>query len=220
MQRIHAGDRLAKPGLRTMGLLAAVALAAGVPTARLGAQPALLVPTPSQTEGPFYPTTMPADRDSDLTRVAGRSAPARGTRLYFGGRVLTRDGRPLAGAIVELWQCDVFGRYHGAGDEGEPRDDNFQGYGMATADADGRYAFKTIRPVAYGGRPPHLHVKVRASGAPALTTQLYIKGDNTGGDPVLAWAPKGTLERLTMTPAEVRDREAGALAGTFDFVLK
>jgi protocatechuate 3,4-dioxygenase beta subunit len=203
--------------LRALG---AVALAAVAPAGVLHAQPAPLTPTPSQTEGPFYPRTMPADRDADLTQVVGRNAAAQGTRLYFAGRVLARDGRPQAGATVELWQCDAFGRYHHAGDDGEPRDDNFQGYGVTAADAEGRYAFKTIRPVTYGGRPPHLHLKVRAAGARVLTTQVYIKGDSTGGDQVLAWSPKGTLERLTMTLAPVSGREAGALAGTFEVVLQ
>jgi protocatechuate 3,4-dioxygenase beta subunit len=88
------------------------------------------------------------------------------------------------------------------------------------ADAEGRYAFKTIRPVAYAGRVPHLHVKVRTSGGAALTTQVYAKGDATAGDPVLAWSPKGTLELLTMTLVPATGREPGALAGNFDFVLR
>jgi len=215
-------NRHPSPGARRRVLrtLSAVALAAvAMPAVVVRAQPAVPPPTPSQTEGPFYPRTMPADRDADLTRVVGRNAAAQGTRLYFTGRVLARDGRPQAGATVELWQCDAFGRYHHAGDDGEPRDDNFQGYGATTADAEGRYAFKTIRPVAYGGRPPHLHLKVRAAGSRVLTTQVYIKGDSTDGDQVLAWSPKGTLERLTMTLAPVPGREAGALAGTFEVVL-
>jgi protocatechuate 3,4-dioxygenase beta subunit len=178
-----------------------------------------LRPTPAQTEGPFYPRAIPADHDADLTQVAGHDAPAQGTRLYFAGRVVARDGSSHAGATVELWQCDVFGRYHHAGDEGSPRDDGFQGYGVATTDAEGRYAFKTIRPVAYGGRVAHLHLKVRtASGAP-LTTQVYIEGDASDRDPVLAWSPKGTREQLTMALAAAQGREAGALAGNFDIVL-
>ena len=178
-----------------------------------------LRPTPAQTEGPFYPRSLPADRDNDLTQVAGRRDSAQGIRLYFSGRVLARDGRPHANATVELWQCDVFGRYHHAGDEGSPRDDGFQGYGVATTDGDGRYAFKTIRPVAYSGRVPHLHLKVRAADGAALITQVYIAGDRTDGDPVLAWSSKGTREQLTMALAAAPGHEAGALAGVFDVVL-
>jgi len=178
-----------------------------------------LRPTPSQTEGPFYPKTIPAERDADLTQVLGQGAAAKGTRLHFAGRVVTRDGVAHAGATVELWQCDVFGRYHHAGDEGSPRDDGFQGYGVATTDADGRYAFKTIRPVAYGGRVPHLHLKVRTASGATLTTQVYIEGDAADRDPVLAGSPKGTREQLTMALAAALGGEAGSLSGNFDIVL-
>src|SRR5262245_27922594 len=95
------------------------------PFVHTDAEAAVLVPTPSQTEGPFYPKTIPAERDADLTQVAGRAAKAQGTPLYFGGRALARDGRPLPGASVELWQCDSHGRYHHVGYDAEPRDDNF-----------------------------------------------------------------------------------------------
>ncbi len=149
----------------------------------------MLLPTPGQPDGPFYPKTLPADRDSDLTRVAGRADRASGTLLYLSGTVVARDARPVASAIVELWQCDVHGRYHHAGDEGVPRDENFQGYGVATTDPAGRYAFKTIRPVPYSGRTPHLHVRVRPSSGASLTTQVYIAGDSADGDFVLAGSP-------------------------------
>jgi protocatechuate 3,4-dioxygenase beta subunit len=202
---------------RAFGALAAAAL---LPIGRLRAQASALTPTPSQPEGPFYPKTFPADRDADLTQIVGRTAKAKGTLLYLSGRTLTRDGRLLAIATVELWQCDVYGRYHHAGDEGVPRDDNFQGYGVAITDSEGRYAFKTIRPVPYSGRPPHIHARVRAGNGPALTTQIYIAGDAVGGDPVLASAPKGTVALLSISLAPAAGREADALAGTFDFVLR
>ena len=194
----------------------AIACAAALPLRAQG----LPRPTPAQAEGPFYPTSIPADHDANLTQVAGHSAPAKGLRLYFGGRVLTRNGQPQAGAVVELWQCDVFGRYHHAGDEGSPRDVGFQGYGATNTDAEGRYAFKTIRPVVYSGRVPHLHLKVRAPGGAALTTQIYIEGDATDNDPVLTWSPKGTREQLTMVLVPIPGREPGALTGTFDVVLR
>ena len=190
------------------------------PSLPADAQPAALTPTPSQPEGPFYPKTFPADRDSDLTQILGRATRAMGTPLYLSGRTLARDGRPLGNATVELWQCDVHGRYHHAGDDGVPRDDNFQGYGVATTDVDGRYAFKTIRPVPYGGRPPHLHMRVRASGGSVLTTQIYIAGDALAGDGIVSASPSGTIQRLTMVLAPVTGREAGALGGTFDLVLR
>lgn len=205
--------------LRALGsllLTVSATFASGTPLA----QPPSFIPTPSQPEGPFYPKTLPADRDSDLTQVAGRPAKALGTVLYFSGRALARDGRPLPGAVVELWQCDNYGRYHHAGDDGVPRDDNFQGYGVTTTDAEGRYAFKTIRPAPYTGRPPHMHVRVRQANAPTLTTQIYIAGDAIGSDGVLMSSPRGTLEQLTMALTPATGREPGALAGSFEFVLR
>jgi protocatechuate 3,4-dioxygenase beta subunit len=175
-------------------------------------------PTPSQTEGPFYPRTLPADRDGALTRVSGRSGRARGTPLYLSGSVLGIDGAPLAGAVVELWQCDANGHYHHVGDRGA-LDEDFQGYGAVTTGADGRYAFVTIRPVAYPGRVPHMHFKVSHASAAALTTQLYVAGDDLRSDAVAASSPRGALERLTVSLSAGDDREAGALVATFDFVL-
>jgi len=200
--------------IRTLAL-AAVAVLLSAPAS---AQQVTLAPTPSQPEGPFYPRTMPADRDSDLTRIDGHAARALGTTLYLSGRVLARDGQPLAGATVELWQCDVYGRYHHVGDDGGRRDDNFQGYGTATTDAQGRYAFTTIRPVAYAGRPAHLHVRVTSAGGMPLTTQLYVAGDPVGRDAMLAMSPAETRVRLSIALAPAASGEPGALAATYDFV--
>jgi len=217
MKHRHATFPFAPERRRT---LRALTLAALFPAARAVAQSAALIPTPSQPEGPFYPKTLPADRDSDLTQVAGRAGRASGTLLYLSGKVVARDGRPVMNAVVELWQCDVHGRYHYAGDEGVPRDDNFQGYGVAATDAEGRYAFKTIRPVPYSGRTAHLHVRVRPAGGAPLTTQIYVAGDSAEGDFVLAASPAGVRERLTMALSPAAGLEPGALAGTFDFVLR
>ncbi len=122
--------------LRQLGTVHVLAVTTLLLATHAIAQAPALTPTPSQAEGPFYPKTFPADRDSDLTQIAGRAAKAKGTLLYLSGRALARDGRALANATIELWQCDVYGRYHHAGDDGVPRDDNFQGYGVATTDAE------------------------------------------------------------------------------------
>jgi protocatechuate 3,4-dioxygenase beta subunit len=124
-----------------------------------------LLPTPAQTEGPFYPLNYPADSDNDLVHVAGHAEPAKGTATRVAGRILDRAGRPMAGARVEIWQCDGNGRYHNVrdGDAGRPRDDNFQGFGQTVTDQAGGYHFATIRPVPYPGRTPHIHFAVTAS---------------------------------------------------------
>jgi protocatechuate 3,4-dioxygenase beta subunit len=99
---------------------------------------AALTPTPRQSRGPFYPDRLPLDRDNDLVRVAGREGLARGEITHLTGRVLDRSGRPLSGALVEIWQCDANGRYIHSGDVGgAPRDLGFQGYGRFETAADG-----------------------------------------------------------------------------------
>ncbi len=199
---------------RALGALGALAYAVALPAVAQRA----LSPTPAQTEGPFYPRTQPIERDADLTRIAGRAERARGTPLYLQGRVLATDGRALSGALMELWQCDAGGHYHHVGDPG-PLDEAFQGYGTAITADDGRYAFVTIRPVPYPGRPPHLHFTLRHPRAAPLTTQLYVAGDDTSGDSVLSASARGTLARLTVALRPAPDREIGALEGSFDFVL-
>ncbi len=203
---------------RRIVVASAACIAAAAMPKRAALAQRSLEPTPSQTEGPFYPRTFPADRDNDLTRITGHADRARGTPLHLSGRVLARDGVALEGARVELWQCDATGRYHHVGERGA-LDENFQGYGVASTDAEGRYAFLTIRPVAYTGRPPHLHFKIRHASAPTLTTQLYVVGDATDGDVVLGSSPAGTRERLSVALRPASNLEPDALAGSFDFVL-
>jgi protocatechuate 3,4-dioxygenase beta subunit len=186
---------------------------------RATAQPAAaLSPTPADLEGPFYPVRLPADRDFDLTIVQGRTRAAQGTRLYLSGRVLDTSGRALAGARIELWQCDATGHYHHV-DGDRPGDPDFQGYGVATTDDTGRYRFKTIRPVAYGGRPPHLHVKIAHADASPLTTQLYVRGDDDAADPVAQATGRRTRERLLLALSPRAEAEPGALQAEYAFVL-
>ncbi len=146
--------------------------------APLAATPVLAedrAPTPRMTEGPFYPTSFPRDTDGDLTRVEGRAAAAKGTVLDVSGRVLDRGGAPRAGARVEIWQCDAQGEYHHVG--GREGDPGFQGFGAVLTDADGRYAFRTIRPVPYPGRTPHIHFTVVEGGKRRLTSQMFVEGE-------------------------------------------
>ena len=120
--------------------------------------------TPDTVMGPFYPLlTKPADPGTDLTMVKGGTARAQGQLLYLMGHVLDVKGKPIKGVKVEIWQTNAAGRYnHPSDGNPAPLDPNFQGYGVAVTDADGRYRFKTIKPGPYPvtqgwDRPPHIH---------------------------------------------------------------
>src|SRR5215510_2487016 len=120
-----------------------------------------LIATPQQTEGPFYPTSFPADMDNDLVQVRGQQAQAMGTVLHLEGRVLDLNGKPVDGALVEIWQCDAQGIYDHPRQSGrDKRDAAFQGYGRLLVKADGRYTFRTLKHVAYARPSPHTHSKV------------------------------------------------------------
>jgi protocatechuate 3,4-dioxygenase beta subunit len=181
---------------------------------------ARLLATPTQTPGPFYPSELPLDSDTDLVRVRGRAASAEGRILHVFGRLLDVDGRPLGGARVEIWQCDARGVYHHPGDRHAAPDLGFQGYGQMGVGADGKYRFRTIRPVPYPGRTPHIHVAVSALGRECFTTQMYEKGHPLNdGDFVLNRIPAGGRERLMVTFEPAPEIETDALKGRFDIVL-
>ena len=134
-------------------------------------------PTPSASEGPFYPAGNMRFRDTDnnLVKIDGRVEQAGGEIIELSGRVLDRSGKPIEGARVEIWQCDVNGRYLHRADRGAgERDSGFQGFGHDVTGASGEYAFRTIKPVPYGGRTPHIHVKVLVANQERLTTQFYL----------------------------------------------
>ena len=158
-----------------LGLASAVASPAWLTPAQVRAAGRALHPTPTQTEGPFYPVQLPTDNDGDLLRN-GSAAYRRGTPVWLDGVVTDTTGTPVRGAQVEIWQCDHQGHYHHPGDGGRA-DPDFQGFGRVTVDREGRYRFRAIRPVAYSGRTPHIHVKVRLGARELLTTQLYVAGD-------------------------------------------
>ena len=208
-----------RPGARRHVLrrLAAAALAPfALVAARIApAQGARLAPTPQDAEGPFYPRSFPADVDNDLMQVAGRPARAQGSPLHLTGRVLATDGTGVAGATLELWQCDVHGTYHHVG-EGGRQDDNFQGYGRTVSAADGGYAFVAMRPVPYGGRPAHLHFRITAVGRRTLTTQLYVKGESAERSMGMFARER---DRLEISPQPAAGKEAGAFAASYTFVL-
>ena len=163
--------------LLTTSRRSALKFIAALPFVGIASWPAAAMRTPYATEGPFYPTRSMrfADADNDLVKIAGLVEKAGGEVIVLKGHVRDRAGRPLAGARVEIWQCDANGRYLHTADNsgGVPRDPAFQGFGHVVTGVDGAYAFRTIKPVPYPGRTPHIHVKVFFEGR-ELTTQFYI----------------------------------------------
>ncbi len=202
------------------GLLISGLALSGLAEARSSAAQAL-VATPWQTAGPFYPTELPLDADNDLVQITGRANPAKGEIIHVFGRVLAPDGRPIKGARVEIWQCDVNGRYHHPRDRGGNADPNFQGFGAMAPGADGAFRFRTIKPVPYPGRAPHIHFAVRAPGIRRFTTQMYVKGDplNRRDGILNAVRNPQAKARLLVDLRPAPELEEGSLAGTFEIVL-
>lgn len=155
-----------------------------------------LRPTPSQTEGPFYPVALPADSDFDLLRNANVDY-RQGQPAWLEGVVTDTRGTSVSGAVVEIWQCDHAGRYHHPGD-GNRADPAFQGFGQVSVGRDGRYRFRTLRPVQYSGRTPHIHVKVKLEQQTLLTTQLYVAGD-PGNERDFLWRRLDERGRAALT---------------------
>jgi protocatechuate 3,4-dioxygenase beta subunit len=192
--------------------------------AGLGALPAAaagLLPTPPQTTGPFYPLSLPLDADNDLVEVAGRPERASGTILHLGGRLLAPDGRPVGDARIDIWHCDALGVYHHPRDPRGPADPNFQGFGATTTEAGGGYRFRTIEPVSYPGRTPHIHFTISGPGFERLTTQMYVAGQPQNARDFLyrQLGDGAARDAVTVALAAAPELEAGARSATFDIVL-
>ena len=192
-------------------------------TLACAAQPVLaqgMIPTPRQTEGPFYPDRLPLDQDNDLTRVAGHDAPAAGQITDLAGRILDGRGQPLRGVVIEIWQVDNNGHYIHTADAGAGNDANFQGFGRFETGQDGAYRFRTIKPVPYPGRTPHIHVKLLKGGRELLTTQMYVQGHalNERDGMLRSIRDPGQRQSL-LVPFVPSSERPGELAARFDIVL-
>ena len=185
------------------------------------ARAASLMETPFQSRGPFYPVKIPFDHDSDLVQVTGHAKTAAGEIVHLFGRVLDTSGGAIQDAKVEIWQCDSQGRYHHPGDFRGPADPNFQGYGVARSRHDGAWRFRTIKPVPYPGRAPHIHFIVSVPGHPRLTTQMYLAGHALNNEDFLYQSFNSDRERdsVTVDLMPAPKIAPGVLAGKFDIVI-
>ena len=110
---------------------------------------------------------------------------------------------------------------HSGSDNGDRRDGNFQGFGRFLTNVKGEYYFRTIRPVAYPGRTPHIHLIVKKGDKRLLTSQLYVKGD-PGNPKDGLWRRIGSDKaRATVTiPFKpIKGSKIGELAAHADIVV-
>ena len=181
-----------------------------------------LTRTPKQTEGPFYPDRLPLDTDNDLIVINDTLTPAVGEITHLSGRILDARGNPLRNAVVEIWQCDSGGAYlHSKTGNADKKDRNFQGFGRFITGRAGEYGFRTIKPVPYPGRTPHIHFAVKVPGQEKFVTQCYVKGHpgNEKDGILRSLRDEKVRESVLVEFAPLRESRVGELAARFDIVL-
>jgi protocatechuate 3,4-dioxygenase beta subunit len=181
-----------------------------------------LVQTSSVGEGPFYPDKMPLDTDNDLLVINDSITPGVGEITHLTGRVLSATGAPIRNAFVEIWQVDNNGAYlHSGTSNADRRDVNFQGYGRFLTDSTGQYYFRTIKPVAYPGRTPHIHFGVSKNGHRIFTTQMLERGNPQNESDGLFRNVREAAARETILVdyKAVPNSKIGELAAKFEIVL-
>ncbi|MEZ6065845.1 MAG: protocatechuate 3,4-dioxygenase [Planctomycetaceae bacterium] len=210
---LHISSRSRRLFLRQMA-------ASGVLLTTPGLFAEMLEVTPRQTEGPFYPDKLPLDTDNDLLIINDGMTPGVGEITHLTGRVLSKSGEPVRNAVVEIWQADGNGAYlHSGTSNADKRDGNFQGFGRFLTDAKGQYYFRTIKPVAYPGRTPHIHFAVDKGSTRMLTTQCYIAGEPQNDRDGIFRSLGDASSRVAIEFAPLPGSEIGELAANFDIVI-
>ncbi len=171
----------------------------------------------SEVTAPVFRADELGPLDHDLIMNAANGGLPIGERIVVHGHVRDQLGRPVANALVEVWQANASGRYRHPRDQYiGALDPNFGGCGRMLTDADGHYAYRTIRPGPYpwrnrinDWRPAHIHYAISGSGwVQRLVTQMYFEGD-----PLIATCPI-----LQQVPSEAQIRGLIALQDTSAFV--
>ena len=175
--------------------------------------------TPKTTAGPFYPNMEIPEIDADLTRIAGRAGTALGDIVDLSGRLLNQNGVPVKNGRIEIWQCDVNGCYrHTSERSNETIDRNFQGFGFTNTSSLGEYYFRTIKPIAYPGRAPHIHFKVLLPDRGKLVTQLYIENDKRNKSDSLY--NRLTEEQIARSVTRFEPSTDGLFKAKYDLVIQ
>ena len=168
-----------------------------------------IIRTPRQGEGPFYPDRIPEDTDNDLVKNGHSTIEAGGKILNLSGSLVNRDSKPIKGMTAEIWQTDVNGVYlHTGSFRSKMRDEQFQGFGRSITDRNGHFFFRTIIPVEYPGRTPHIHLKLWNEREYVLTTQLYIQGHSLNKEDFLfkrMTLAEQKINSMKLLPAQTND---------------
>lgn len=182
---------------------------------------ARLIPTPSQTVGPFFHLGLDRPEWSDLTR----DNPA-GERIVVEGRVLDGDRLPVPDAMIELWQANAAGRYRHPDDHQDDKalDPHFRGFGRCATDAEGRFRFVTIKPGPVPGRgnalqAPHLNLALFGRGMlKQVYTRVYFSDAPQNASDPLLMAIDDPGVRQTLIAGRAGD--AAPAVYRFDIVLQ
>lgn len=182
--------------------------------------------------GPFYVHGAPEIRNGDDMAAGWKGEPT-----YVSGRVLDGTGRPIPGALLDIWQSSADGRY----DVQLPDTGGKQLRARLRADDEGRFRFRTIKPTPYPVptdgpvglilermgrhpmRPAHLHFIVSAPGYETVVTHLFVKGDPYLGSDVVFGVKESLVVDFKRIDSEVEAGRVGLAspfyAASYDFVL-
>jgi protocatechuate 3,4-dioxygenase, beta subunit len=195
---------------------------------RTPAEPLYRIPEVARDDYTAHPPPelLRAGGEADLTRISPGRPQADGEVIVITGLVLDEDARPVRRTLLEIWQCNTYGRYSHSDDTSNPDaklDPNFYGFGRIVTDDDGRYTLRTIKPSAYIARrdigwwrPPHVHFSVVGAGA-RLVTQMYFPGEPLNEkDFIYLFIPEAARPRVVGEPIG----GTGQPAFAFDIVVR
>jgi len=183
---------------------------------------AKLIPSATQTAGPFFHVGLLRPEWADLTH----GGKAQGEKISLEGRVTDGDGEPMTDTIVEIWQANAAGKYaHPDDAQDKPVDKNFRGFGRALTDKDGIFRFITVKPGTVPGRgnalqAPHIAMSLAGRGLQHhLFTRVYFAGEALNkSDPVLSSIEDPALQKTLI--AEPKGNANGSAVWRFDVVLQ